>query len=209
MPRAACEELINLSVADLTVPYFEVITAFGTRSVRSGGFGSTRGETPTNLDIVPYESDPLYAEEEGGSAIEKAMADLIGDISPSRPSASHALKTSTSTGSDDDRPFVVDQAPATLNVPANACSAMLVTAGTVLFEYKYARSTRFTLLTNKLFVLATSNSTEESTSKPKSGSVGVKRSGLRKKLGIGHEWKAIRNPERIRRRGNVVLPPKR
>lgn len=45
-----------------------------------------------DLDVDPSWYVPLPAEAGNASAIEKAVANLIGDLSPSHPSASHAVK---------------------------------------------------------------------------------------------------------------------
>lgn len=135
------------------------------------------------------------------------MADLIGDVSTFHPSVSHAVNVPSPAGSDEGRPLVVDQAPSTLVVPANAGAATFSTSRNVAFDAKPASGMLPTLLTNQPSAVATSNRTTESTSQTKRASVGVKRSGLCKNFGVKRGIKAIEKPEKSGRRGEVVFPP--
>lgn len=115
-PRVAFEELINRLVAASTVASIEVHAAPRPEFLPTGKVLFTGGDTLRDLDVVLSKSVLSLAEAGKASDIEKAVADLIGDISPFRPSASQAVNSSFATKSGDYKPLVVDQAPAILGV---------------------------------------------------------------------------------------------
>lgn len=110
-----------------------------------------------DLDDLPSESASALAEAGDTSANENAVADLIGEISPSHPSASNAVSASSPVWSDDDKQLVVDHAAATSGVADHAGAATLDTSSMVPSEAKPASSTHSTLLSNHLSATATSN----------------------------------------------------
>lgn len=160
-----------------------------------------------DLDVLPSEPVPPSAEAGDARSTGKGVADLIGEVSPSHPSASQDVSTFSSAGSNDDRPLVVDHAQNISSVLANAGAAMVVILGNVSSNVKSASSTRSMLLTNQPSAVARSNRTAESTALTESGSGGDKRLDLRKTFGVKCALKSIKKPEKTARPSKVVLSP--
>lgn len=119
-------------------------------------------------------------------------ADRIGDVSSSRPSVPYDVYASSPSRSDHDELFVVDQALAIPGVPVDADTAMFAILGSVPSSAKSVSRMRSKLLTIESSAVAISNRAAESTSLTKCGSEGVRRPGLRKKVGV----KAIKKHEK-------------
>lgn len=102
-PRAACGELINLVAADFTAASSDNSAAPRAGSVPAGEAAHLRGNTVTDLDVVASGFVPLPAKRGNANDIAKAVAELIGDMDPSHPSASHDVNFPFLTRSDDDR----------------------------------------------------------------------------------------------------------
>lgn len=107
-PLFACEELINFLEVDFNATSNISLATRGPRSLPTGEVISTRVESLIDLNFVPSESVPPLAEASEVRAIEKAVADIINDMSSSHPSASHVMNASSAAGSDDEQPLVVD-----------------------------------------------------------------------------------------------------
>lgn len=102
--RAACEEPIILPVVGFTAASVDTSATPGAGSAPAGDAVYLRGTTLMDLDVVNsgFVSSPAKAGDT--SAIEKALAHLIGATSRSHLSASHALSVPSLAGSDDDKP---------------------------------------------------------------------------------------------------------
>lgn len=182
VPRPTCEELIDYSVVDFTVAYVGTSAAFSTVRLPPGEVGPVRPETPMYLEDVSFESGPLLAKDGDARTTKKAAADVICNVIPSHPSTSHAVDTSAPSGSDADRPLVVDRTSTSSGVHVNASSATFSTTSALPFEMKPVSGTLALLLTSQPSAVTASYRTVESTSAPKSGCGSVKPSAARKKL---------------------------
>lgn len=80
----------------------------------------TRGDTSTDLGVIPSRSISLSAKAADGNAIVKDVADLILDVSPFHPLMSYAVNVFYPAGKYDERPFVVGQGPTFSSVTSNA-----------------------------------------------------------------------------------------
>lgn len=101
-PCATYVDLVSLLVADFTVASTDTFIAPCARAVPTGEAVSPRGNMLMDLNVAPAGSVPLPAEDGNAEAIEKAIAYLIGYISPSHPSPSHAVNVPSLAVSDDD-----------------------------------------------------------------------------------------------------------
>lgn len=135
-PRAACKEIINLSVTDFTAASIVTSKAPAQRSPPTSEVASARGDTPMDLDVVLFRSVPLLAEAGKTGPNKNATCHLIADMRPSDFSAPHTVISSSSVDSDGDRPLVVDQAQATPAIPVVASTTTLATSEKVLFEQR-------------------------------------------------------------------------
>lgn len=158
-----------------------------------------------DLAFIPSGSVLFTANADDSNGIEKAVPDLLADVSPFLLSSSHAVTFLSPAGSDDDRPMVVGQNLTYFTVTSNAGAAPPVDAGTVSSEAKFTSDTRFTLMTNQPSAVAASNQTAESTSPPKSASGGGNHSGSQKKHFVMRAPKAIRKPEKTVHRKKSVF----
>lgn len=89
-PRAICEDHIKLSVTDFTASPVRAPAAADSSSLPTSDVDSARVGTHTDPDVVPSEAVPSPAEAGGVSAIERTMADFLGDVSLFHSSESHA-----------------------------------------------------------------------------------------------------------------------
>lgn len=75
-----------------------------------------------DIDGVPSKTVPPPPEAGDIGAVEKAVAELVGNVPsshpPTLPRRTHAVNAPSSAGNDDDKPLVVEQAPANLGVLA-------------------------------------------------------------------------------------------
>lgn len=99
-----------------------------------------------HLDVVPSRSVALPAETGTANVLEKAVADFIGDISHSLPSASHAVNAPSHDRKDEDKPSAVDQDPPSSGVATHALVAPSVAEGAVLSKAKSVNGTHSPLL---------------------------------------------------------------
>lgn len=158
----------------------------------------SKGPSHMDLEVVPSASIPIPTKGGDGIAIGKAVADLIGDESPSHSSASHTVNVPYLSGSDDIKPLADGRDPSSSGV---ACRDVVSSAdpGAVPSEANSGSGTRSILLTNYPSPAVGSIRTAVSTSPAKSGFGGIKRSGLHKKPGVRREPKAIKKPEKTSR----------
>lgn len=106
---AACVELVKISVSDLTTASVAISSASSTEPLSTDAVGLARGGALIDLDVVLFKFVLFLAEAGDASAIEKSEAGLIGKVRSSHPSASHAVSTSCPTGSNDNKPLVIDK----------------------------------------------------------------------------------------------------
>lgn len=99
---------------------------------------------------------------------EKAVAHLIGDQSPSHPSASQAANAPFLSWSDDDKPVPVARGPPSSGLVSRDVVVTSAAPAAVPFEAKSGSGTRSTLLTNQPSTEIASTRMVESTSPPKS-----------------------------------------
>lgn len=100
-----------------------------------------------DLDVVSSEYVPILAAAGKTSAIQKAVASLIGDVSPSHPSKSNAVNISSPIESGADWLMTLSQAPATSGVTSNVGSTPSITVGTVSSETEPCCGSCSTILT--------------------------------------------------------------
>lgn len=124
-------ELVDLAVEEFTDTSVNTSAAPGSESVSTGEVVLTRGSTLMDLDIVSSGSVPLPAKDGDAKAIGKAVANLIGDISASHPSASLAVNDPSLAGNDAYRPLAVSKGLVFCGVASHADTAPLVAADTV------------------------------------------------------------------------------
>lgn len=93
--RASCEKLINLTVAVFTAAPVDASAAPSAGSTPAGDANPLPSTTFMDLDVVSSGSVHLRAETGDANAIRKAVAELIGNVIPSRPSACHARNALT------------------------------------------------------------------------------------------------------------------
>lgn len=135
-----------------------------------------------------------------------AADDLIRDMSPSHPSALHAVIASLRAGSNEDSPLVLDLASSTSVVPGSTGAAMSTTSGVAPSNAESASCTRSTLLTNQQAAVAKSGRTAESISPTKSDSGGVNRLASHKNLGVSVVLRLYK-PEKTGCRSKFVPSP--
>lgn len=121
----------------------------------------------------------LFTKAGDARAIKRAVEALIGDVSPSHTSASHAVNASSLAWSDEDKPFIVGQGPPSFGVVGHATIASLVVASAVPRVAKSTSGNRFTLLTNPSPTTGASTQVAKSTSPSKSDTGCIKHSGSR------------------------------
>lgn len=181
-PCAACEKLIELAVATILVASIDFSAAPGAGSVPADEALLSKGVALMDFKVVPSGSIPSSAEDGNANAIEKAVADLIGDANSSHPSASRAVNAPFITRSEDDKPMAATRDPPSSGVASPDVVLPTAVPGAVRSKTKSGSGIRSTLLTDQLSVAVASSQTSESTSPPRSGSVGVKCSGSREML---------------------------
>lgn len=125
-PRAECEKLLNLTLADITVVSADTFDARGAGSVPTGEVLPTRNRTLMDLDAISFRSLPPPAIVANANAIENAVADFIGDPSSSHLLPLHAVNAPCPARTDDERPLVVGQCPTFFVDAENADVAPLV-----------------------------------------------------------------------------------
>lgn len=111
-PHAPCEKLINLTKAFFTAASVEIYAVPVRDLSRSARTPPHGGETHIDLDVIRSKFIPLSSESGNEGAVETVVADLIGDVGPSCPSASHAVNTLVFAGSDSDKQFPLEQVTA-------------------------------------------------------------------------------------------------
>lgn len=154
---AACEELINLSVADFTALTIEAFADFDKGFVSSVTVAITRGEILMDIDGVPSESVLLPAGVDETSAVEKAVADFTGDVRFSLPLASQTVNFSSPAGRADVKPLASIESLTTTGIPDNDGAVSLIAVSTLPSRAKSACGTSTTPLKNQPSVVATSN----------------------------------------------------
>lgn len=105
--RAACDQHINVMVADFTAIFAGYFTSFSAGSVPAGEAAPLRSNMLVGLDVVLSESVQLPTDVGDALIIEKTVTDLIGDESPSHHSASRAVNPPSIAGCHDDRPLAI------------------------------------------------------------------------------------------------------
>lgn len=206
-PRAVCEEIVKLAVADFTAASVNTLTTAGARSASSREAPPLEGTTILHLDVVPLGSVLLPAEACEAYVIKMAFADLIGDVFTSHPSGLHALNALSLAGSGYDRSSAAGQDFPFSAFMSHAAADPSDATGAVPFEAKSVRGTRSTLLTNQTSVAIASNRTAISNFPQKSDSGSINRSGLGKKLGVKCGSKTIKKSDKTGRRSKVVRSP--
>lgn len=159
-----------------------------------------------DLDVSLSGSVPTPAEACDANPFEKGAGEHIGDGSPSHLFASHDENPPCLAGRDNDKPLAVVRDP-----PSSSLARVVVVAsaltGSVSSKAKPASGTRSRLLSNQSSTTVASNRTAESTSLRNSGSGGISRSALRKKLGAKRRSKAIKKPGKTDRRSKAISSP--
>lgn len=148
-----------------------------------------QGITLMDFAVVPSGSVPLSANSGEANAIEKPVADLIGVVSPSHPSAPQVLNAPFLVGIDDDKSLAVGKGPLSSGVARRAAAARRFS----LLPYlpKQSPLALHALPTNQPSPADTFSRTAKSTSTPKSVSGDIKRSGSRKKIEVKRGSRAI------------------
>lgn len=125
-PRAACKELINLAVADFTAAFVETSTAPGAGSAQAGGSPPPRSSTTIDIDVVPFWFEPPSAGSGDSNAIENAVADHIGGVSHSHPSASRTVNAQSLAENDENKPLTVGRGSSSSSVSSDASLTSLM-----------------------------------------------------------------------------------
>lgn len=170
-----CEKLINILMSGIAATSVEAQDALGTRFILTGEVGAVLCEIGTDLDVLSKRF-PLPAKGSDESAIETNVHYLISYVTSFNLPAPHATNAFSSFGSSDDTRLVDNQAPVVSGELANTNVATLHTMGTVPSEAKSTSVTRSVLMMSHPSAVATSSWIACSTSPPKTGSCGAKRS---------------------------------
>lgn len=96
--HAAFEELANPLVAEFTTFLTGPPASVDWQTLPTVRFTLTKRTTLKDINVVPSGSVPSPWEVGGVTSFEKAVMDDIGDLIPSKPSASHAAKVFHLTG---------------------------------------------------------------------------------------------------------------
>lgn len=103
----------------------------GAGSILACEAGISRGAPLVDLDDVPSGSVPVSAKAGDVNTIENTVADLIGDLSLSHSSASHAVSASSLAGINDDKPLEVAKDPPSPGVTSHVVVAPSAATGVV------------------------------------------------------------------------------
>lgn len=150
---------------------------------------------------------PVFGEDVKAHFIEKAVADLTGDRRPCHSSGQHAVEAFSISGSNDDKPIAFARVVPSSGVASRDVVVSSPVSGAVLSEARYGSNTRSILLNNQPSVEVSSTRSAESTSPPKIGSGGIKRSCSRKKLAVERGVEVITKLEKTGRPSKAVPSP--
>lgn len=156
VPGAACKELTNVSVAGFTAPPIGSPDFVDLKSLPTGEVASALCGILMDLELDPSKSVPSPADAATVSFIEKAVADLMGDVRPSPRLVLHAVNVPSPLESDEDKQPVVHQAPAIPAVSV-AAGAALSKLGKMPSEANSVSDTRSTQLSEQPSAVASSN----------------------------------------------------